>query len=179
MAQAYAQPGTGLTGDAGLATAVLTGLDHLHDRVYHPGTVRYGNWWEWQIGSPRLLLDTLALLHDEAGEARRSGYLAAVDHFVPDSMLGSYTGTSTGANRVDLCRVVALRGILGAAPPPRSPWPVTPSHPSSPTSPQATASTPTAPSSSTAGWLTPAPTAVCCSTGSAASSPCSTARPGT
>lgn len=116
MAQAYAQPGTGLTGDAGLATAVLTGLDHLHDRVYHPGTVRYGNWWEWQIGSPRLLLDTLALLHDEAGEARRSGYLAAVDHFVPDSMLGSYTGTSTGANRVDLCRVVALRGILGAAP---------------------------------------------------------------
>ena len=31
-------------------------------------------------------------------------------------MLGDYTGTSTGANRVDLCRVVALRGILGRAP---------------------------------------------------------------
>ncbi|MFI9236841.1 polysaccharide lyase 8 family protein [Streptomyces sp. NPDC053079] len=116
MAQAHAQPGTGLTGDTALAADLLAGLDHLDERVYHPGTTRYGNWWEWQIGSPRLLLDTLALLHDEAGEARRGRCLAAVDHFVPDSLLGDYTGTSTGANRVDLCRVVALRGVLGAAP---------------------------------------------------------------
>ncbi|MFI9205430.1 polysaccharide lyase 8 family protein [Streptomyces sp. NPDC053048] len=116
MAQAHAQPGTGLTGDAGLAADVLAGLDHLHERVYHPGTTRYGNWWEWQIGSPRLLLDILTLLYDAAGEARLARCLAAVDHFVPDSALGAYTGTSTGANRVDLCRVVALRGVLGAAP---------------------------------------------------------------
>ncbi|GGP49509.1 lyase [Streptomyces abikoensis] len=113
MAQAHAQPGTGLTGDAGLAADVLAGLDHLHERVYHPGTVRYGNWWEWQIGSPRLLLDTAALLHDAVGPDRRARLLAAVDHFVPDSAIGPYTGTSTGANRVDLCRVVALRGVLG------------------------------------------------------------------
>ncbi len=31
-------------------------------------------------------------------------------------MLRDYSGTSTGANRVDLCRSVALRGILGRAP---------------------------------------------------------------
>ena len=60
MAQAYAQPGTGLTGDPGLAAAIVTGLDHLDATVYHPATTRYGNWWDWQIGSPRLLLDTLA-----------------------------------------------------------------------------------------------------------------------
>ncbi|WP_414167866.1 polysaccharide lyase 8 family protein [Streptoverticillium reticulum] len=116
MARAWAQPGTGLTGDPGLAAAVLAGLDHVHDRVYRPGTTPYGNWWEWQIGTPRLLLDTLTLLYDEAGAARRAGLLDAVGHFVPDAVLGSYTGTSTGANRVDLCRVVALRGILGASP---------------------------------------------------------------
>ncbi|MFI9719493.1 polysaccharide lyase 8 family protein [Streptomyces sp. NPDC052396] len=116
MAMAHAQPGTGLTGDQGLAEDTLAGLDHLHDRVYRPGTKPYGNWWEWRIGSPRLLLDTLTLLYEAAGAARRTRLLAAVDHFVPDSALGSYTGTSTGANRVDLCRVVALRGVLGAAP---------------------------------------------------------------
>ncbi|MFC5147844.1 polysaccharide lyase 8 family protein [Streptomyces aureoversilis] len=115
MAQAHAQPGTGLTGDPALAADTLAGLDHVHARVYHPATTRYGNWWEWQIGSPRLLLDSLTLLYDEAGAARRTAFLAAVDHFVPDAMLGDYTGTSTGANRVDLCRVVALRGILGAS----------------------------------------------------------------
>ncbi|MFI9075966.1 polysaccharide lyase 8 family protein [Streptomyces sioyaensis] len=120
MAQAYAQPGTGHTGDRGLAEDVLTGLGHLEATVYHTGTTRYGNWWEWQIGSPRLLLDTLAILDEHLPDglpgALRERCLAAVDHFVPDALLGDYTGTSTGANRVDLCRVVALRGILGRAP---------------------------------------------------------------
>ncbi|MFG2288846.1 polysaccharide lyase 8 family protein [Streptomyces sp. NPDC048595] len=121
MAHAYAQPGTGRTGDPGLADCLLTGLDHLEATVYRAGTTRYGNWWEWQIGSPRLLLDTLAILADRLpgdglpGELR-DRCLAAVDHFVPDAMLGDYAGTSTGANRVDLCRVVALRGVLGRAP---------------------------------------------------------------
>ncbi|MFJ9470202.1 polysaccharide lyase 8 family protein [Streptomyces caniferus] len=120
MAQAYAQPGTGHTGDPGLAEALVTGLDHLEATVYNTATTRYGNWWEWQIGSPRLLLDTVALLDERLpgglDDALRERALAAVDHFVPDAMLGDYTGTSTGANRVDLCRVVALRGILGRAP---------------------------------------------------------------
>ncbi|MER7398722.1 polysaccharide lyase 8 family protein [Streptomyces sp. NPDC000151] len=113
MAQAYAQPGTGLTGDAGLLADVLKGLDHLDAKIYNTATTRYGNWWDWQIGSPRLLLDTMTLVDGALTDAQRAGYLAAVDHFVPDSMLGDYTGTSTGANRVDLCRVVALRGVLG------------------------------------------------------------------
>ncbi|MEV0372607.1 polysaccharide lyase 8 family protein [Streptomyces sp. NPDC050636] len=121
MAQAYAQPGTGLTGDPGLAADVIKGLGHLDATVYNTDTTRYGNWWEWQIGSPRLLLDTVAILDEHLTDggltdAQRARCLAAVDHFVPDSMLGDYSGTSTGANRVDLCRVVALRGILGRAP---------------------------------------------------------------
>ncbi|MFM9699444.1 polysaccharide lyase 8 family protein [Streptomyces europaeiscabiei] len=116
MAQAYAQPGTGSTGDAALLADVLRGLDHLTASVYNPSTTRYGNWWEWQIGSPRLLLDIVAALYDELTPTRRADACAAIDHFVPDSMLHEYTGTSTGANRVDLCRSVALRGILGRAP---------------------------------------------------------------
>ncbi|MET9954118.1 polysaccharide lyase 8 family protein [Streptomyces sp. NPDC006339] len=116
MTQAYVEEGTGLTGDPGLLTDVLRGLDHLAERIYHPGTTRYGNWWEWQIGSPRLLMDIVAALHPLLGPERIAAACAAVDHFVPDSLLGSYTGTSTGANRVDLCRSVALRGVLGANP---------------------------------------------------------------
>ncbi|QFR00533.1 polysaccharide lyase 8 family protein [Streptomyces phaeolivaceus] len=116
MAQAYAQPGTGATGDPALLADVVRGLDHLTATVYNPSTTRYGNWWEWQIGSPRLLLDIVTALHDELTPARRAEACAAVDHFIPDAMLRDYTGTSTGANRVDLCRSVALRGILGRAP---------------------------------------------------------------
>ncbi|MGI5480441.1 polysaccharide lyase 8 family protein [Streptomyces lavendofoliae] len=116
MTQAYAQPGTGRTADPGLLADVLRGLDHLSERVYRPGTTRYGNWWEWQIGSPRLLMDIVATLYEEAGPDRVEAACAAVDHFVPDTVLGDHSGTSTGANRVDLCRSVALRGVLGRSP---------------------------------------------------------------
>ncbi|CAM5692157.1 lyase [Streptomyces canarius] len=116
MAQAYVQAGTGSTGDPGLLADVLRGLDHLSATVYSPATTRYGNWWEWQIGSPRLLTDITAALYEQAGPARVAAACAAVDHFVPDTMLTDYSGTSTGANRVDLCRSVALRGILGRSP---------------------------------------------------------------
>ncbi|MFF4804558.1 polysaccharide lyase 8 family protein [Streptomyces sp. NPDC001351] len=115
MTQAYVQQGTGSTGDPALLAAVLCGLDHLSATIYNPSTTRYGNWWEWQIGSPRLLMDITAVLYDDLTEGRRAAACAAVDHFIPDAMLTDYSGTSTGANRVDLCRSVALRGILGHA----------------------------------------------------------------
>ncbi|MCI3273343.1 polysaccharide lyase 8 family protein [Streptomyces cylindrosporus] len=113
MTQAYAQQGTGRTGDPALLADVLRGLDHLAATVYNPTTTRYGNWWEWQIGSPRLLMDITAVLYGQLTDAQRESACAAVDHFIPDAMLTDYSGTSTGANRVDLCRSVALRGILG------------------------------------------------------------------
>ncbi|MFI6012908.1 polysaccharide lyase 8 family protein [Streptomyces sp. NPDC051243] len=116
MTRAYVQPGTGSTADPALLADVLRGLDHLSATVYNPSTTRYGNWWEWQIGSPRLLMDITAALCDHLSEAQRAAACAAVDHFVPDAMLTDYSGTSTGANRVDLCRSVALRGILGRSP---------------------------------------------------------------
>ncbi|MER7566572.1 polysaccharide lyase 8 family protein [Streptomyces sp. NPDC097941] len=116
MTQAYDQRGTGSTGDESLLADVLRGLDHLCATVYNPSTTRYGNWWEWQIGSPRLLMDITAALYDHLTDAQKAAACAAVDHFLPDTMLTDYSGTSTGANRVDLCRSVALRGILGRAP---------------------------------------------------------------
>ncbi|MGW2523382.1 polysaccharide lyase 8 family protein [Streptomyces sp. NPDC001617] len=115
MTQAYVQQGTGSTADPTLLAYILRGLDHLSATVYNPSTTRYGNWWEWQIGSPRLLMDITAVLYDDLGAARIAAACAAVDHFVPDTLLTDYSGTSTGANRVDLCRSVALRGILGRA----------------------------------------------------------------
>ncbi|MFJ9820178.1 polysaccharide lyase 8 family protein [Streptomyces sp. NPDC101151] len=115
LAQAYCLPGTGLTGDSGLRNAVLTGLDHLHDDVYNALRTRYGNWYSWQIGAPQALLDVCVLMYEALPADRLADYLAAVDHFVPDSAVASYGGTSTGANRVDLCRVLALRGVVGAS----------------------------------------------------------------
>ncbi|MEV0112951.1 polysaccharide lyase 8 family protein [Streptomyces sp. NPDC050844] len=113
MAQAYRQEGTGLTGDAALKADILTGLDHLYAQVYNENQARFGNWYSWQIGAPQHLLDVCVLMYDHLSATQVANYCKAVDHFVPDSAVGSYTGTSTGANRVDLCRVLALRGVVG------------------------------------------------------------------
>ncbi|MEW1545501.1 polysaccharide lyase 8 family protein [Streptomyces tsukubensis] len=113
MAQAY----TYGTGDGpGLLADTVHGLGRLTALAYHPGTEPRGNWWEWRIGSPRLLMDLVAVLHDHLAADAIATACAAVDHFVPDSLLTDYSGISTGANRVDLCRSTALRGILGRAP---------------------------------------------------------------
>lgn len=112
MAEAFCQPGTGLTGDETLKTAVLTAVDHLGSQVYNKSQAQYGNWYNFQIGAPQRLLDIAILMYEHLSAAQLTAATEAIDHFVPDSLVATYTGTSTGANRIDLCRVLALRGIL-------------------------------------------------------------------
>ncbi|GAA2844720.1 polysaccharide lyase 8 family protein [Streptosporangium fragile] len=116
MARAYVLPGTGLTGDANLAAAVATGIDHYRRRVYAAGADPVGNWWHWQIGVPRTLLDAAVLIGPHLTDRQSTALRDAVDHFVPECRLDDYSGTSTGANRVDLCTVMLLRAILRSDP---------------------------------------------------------------
>ncbi|MDR8409888.1 polysaccharide lyase 8 family protein [Nonomuraea sp. 3-1Str] len=116
MARAYVLPGTGLTGDAGLASAVAAGLDHYRRHVYAAGAEARGNWWNWQIGVPKALLDAAVLVAPHLTSRQADGLRDAVDHFVPPRRLYDYSGNSTGANRVDLCTVMLLRAVLGADP---------------------------------------------------------------
>ncbi|MFI6886127.1 polysaccharide lyase 8 family protein [Streptosporangium canum] len=116
MARAYALPGTGLTGDADLAAAVAAGVDHYRRRVYAAGADPAGNWWNWQIGAPRRLLDAAVLIGPHLADRQSRALGEAVDHFLPECRLNDYSGTSTGANRVDLCTVTLLRAILGSDP---------------------------------------------------------------
>ncbi|MCG7203566.1 polysaccharide lyase family 8 super-sandwich domain-containing protein [Streptomyces arenae] len=124
MATAYATPGATATdgsgrtlhGDPELGAAIVSGLDFLHAQVYNADTAESGNWWEWEIGSPSALVNAAVLVYPLLSSAQTADLVAAVDHFVPDPTLNKYgtaRSTSTGANRVDLCQVVAVRGILG------------------------------------------------------------------
>jgi hyaluronate lyase len=116
MARAHVLPGTGLTGDTSLAAAVAGGIDHYRRRIYAAGADPAGNWWHWQIGVPRKLLDAAVLIGPHLTDQRSGALRDAVDHFVPECLLDDYSGTSTGANRVDLCTVMLLRALLGSDP---------------------------------------------------------------
>ena len=112
ISEAILQPETGLTGDSMATQSVIAGLDQLNHEVYGDGIPRFGNWWHFQVSGPQNLLTTAILLFDHLSMTQRLAYAAAVDYYVPDSIFDDYSGTSTGANRVDLCLSVILRSLL-------------------------------------------------------------------
>ncbi|WP_405057328.1 polysaccharide lyase 8 family protein [Kribbella sp. NBC_01505] len=116
IALARATRGTTLKSDP--AEALGSALDFLNQRAYNETLPETGNWWFWEIGAPRALLDTCILAYDVLSAEQRAAYLKAVDRFVPDPnrRTNSPSVRETGANRVDKALIVALRGIAGDNP---------------------------------------------------------------
>ncbi|MFJ3588918.1 polysaccharide lyase 8 family protein [Streptomyces sp. NPDC090231] len=115
LATAWATPGAALSGDAATAEALLGALRFTYDTAYHPQAKESGNWWFWEIGAPRALMDCCVLLRGRLPDGDLTDYLAVVDRFCPDAdrRTNSPTLPETGANRTDKAVTVALRGLLG------------------------------------------------------------------
>lgn len=115
IATAWATPGTSLSGSAEAADVLVSALRFTYDTAYHPSARESGNWWFWEIGAPRALMDTCVLLRGRLPAADLADYLAVVDRFCPDAdrRTNSPTLAETGANRTDKAVIVALRGLLG------------------------------------------------------------------
>lgn len=117
MATAWATPGSAHENNAALLGQILLALEDGNRLVYNAGQKEFGNWWSWEIGTPKALTDTLAILGNHVGEELRGKYTAAVDHFIPDptQQFSAERGPilSEGANRVDICQAIIIRSIIG------------------------------------------------------------------
>ncbi|MGW0683677.1 polysaccharide lyase 8 family protein [Streptomyces sp. NPDC002754] len=118
IATAWASPGTSLTDDTAVRDGILDALRFLHTTGYNDARSESGNWWFWEIGAPRALLDTCVLLRAHLPADDLSSYLKTVATFVPDAdrRTNSPTLAETGANRADKAVIVALRGLLAGDP---------------------------------------------------------------
>ncbi len=105
MALALETRGTALYGDGQLAADIVSALDWMYSNRYNENSRSFDNWWDWEIGTPLALNDIVTLMYDRLDDERRNRYMRAVERFVP---VVKYTG----ANRVWLATVVAVRGIL-------------------------------------------------------------------
>ncbi|MEV0998704.1 polysaccharide lyase 8 family protein [Nonomuraea sp. NPDC050202] len=116
LATAWASPGTSTHGDEAAAREILGGLDFLYERAYNEARRETGNWWHWEIGAPRALMDTAVIMHDAISAGQRAAWIRAVDRFCPnpDRRTNLTDFAETGANRADKALIVALRGIVGA-----------------------------------------------------------------
>lgn len=119
LAIAYRTRGSRFEGDAGLLADVLAGLETWNRVVYNEDQPEYDKlWWQWEIGASRPLASACTLLYDHIPAEARERYLAAIDHFVPDPRYNYLPGDprqviSTGANRIDLCQAMMVRGVAG------------------------------------------------------------------
>jgi len=117
MATAWATPGSQFQGSPVLLGQVLGGLEDGNTYIYNSGQAEYGNWWSWEIGTPKAVTDTLAILGSNVSPDLLAKYCAAIDHFIPDPtrQFPDSRGKilSEGANRVDICQAIIVRSILG------------------------------------------------------------------
>ncbi|MFB7110780.1 polysaccharide lyase 8 family protein [Streptomyces sp. NPDC056291] len=118
LATAWATPGTSLTGQAAVRDGILDALRFLHTVGYNASRSETGNWWFWEIGAPRALMDVCVLLRADLPAEDRDAYVKTVARFVPnaDRRTNSPTLAETGANRSDKAVIVALRGLLARDP---------------------------------------------------------------
>ncbi|WP_187274112.1 polysaccharide lyase family 8 super-sandwich domain-containing protein [Paenibacillus sp. N3.4] len=69
-------------------------------------TTPYGNWYDWEIGTPLRYLDTIILMYDELTPKQILDFMKPLDRFSPN------VGNNTGANRVWKAGIVAESGII-------------------------------------------------------------------
>lgn len=114
LATAWATTGAALSGKDEVAEALVSALRFLHDTAYNPDRTESGNWWFWEIGAPRALLDCCVLLRSRIPAADLTAQLASVGKFAPDPdrRTNSPSLAETGANRSDKAVIVALHGLL-------------------------------------------------------------------
>lgn len=117
MSKAFIIKGSYLKGNKDLLKDIIYGLDWMSNNRYNSSEY-YGNWWEWEVGAPQLLNNIMVLLYDYLPYEKIKKYTTITKAYVPSPYKlwkGQYE--ATGANRVDLCKVVALRAILT-----KDPW---------------------------------------------------------
>ncbi|WP_052737705.1 polysaccharide lyase family 8 super-sandwich domain-containing protein [Bacillus sp. SA1-12] len=117
MALAYSIEGSTLKGNQTLKEDIVSGLDWLYAHRYNENKNHYGNWWDWEIGTPQAMNDIVVLIYNDLSSTQIKNYMRAVDRFVPDpttrESLNNPDFRETGANLLDKALVVSIRGVIG------------------------------------------------------------------
>ncbi|MCT1796507.1 polysaccharide lyase 8 family protein [Helcococcus kunzii] len=94
---------------------VKNSLNWMYKNVYHENKDIVGNWWDYEIGTPRAINNTLSLMYRYFSEEDIHKYLKPIYKFVPDPYIFRATLSpfkATGGNLVDMGRVKIIAGIL-------------------------------------------------------------------
>lgn len=116
MAKAYAAEGSKYYQDAALMADMVNIMDYLTANCYTPKS-QTDNWWTWEIGLPKDLIQTLLLMYEGLSREQIEKYTEPLVFFQPNPYQEGQAGTasthaqgyrsSQGANLVD-CSIIAM-----------------------------------------------------------------------
>lgn len=112
MARAWVTPASTWSNDEQLRDVIVSGVETLVERGYHVGAKPVGNWWDWEIGTPRPLADLMCMMRDVLHPATLASAGEAIRFFIPDprySELMRYP--TTGSGRVNVCRGALIAAL--------------------------------------------------------------------
>jgi hyaluronate lyase len=126
MARAYCIPNAALFHNAAMLNDMISALQWLYANKYNENLPASAlpnpangsnviNWWDFQIGTPLELNDIVTLLYNDLSAMDKNNYMTVIDFFAHDfsqCYVSSCAGQFTGANRVWISSVIALRGVL-------------------------------------------------------------------
>lgn len=119
MAVAYETKGAAVKNSSGktvtlyhnpeFLTDIKNSLNWLYEKKYNTNrSIGKTNWFDWCIGTPLALNDTVVLLYDQLTAEERNNYMVVIDKFTPDPTRAN-GNKATGANLMYVAQVVGIR----------------------------------------------------------------------
>ncbi|MFS0724179.1 polysaccharide lyase family 8 super-sandwich domain-containing protein [Paenibacillus sp. 1P07SE] len=120
MAIAYSTPASAFYQHTGLRDDILSGIAFISDHWYHPAVPQTNQWYKFEIGVPKAIVDLNVLMYDDLIALNKQALIATqmdtIAYYSPDPerhrMTTTNPGYMSGANLVEKCLIWALRGIL-------------------------------------------------------------------
>lgn len=120
MSKAYSIQGSHYYKSEMLLKIIEGALSFLYEHSYNANQAyHYGNWWNWEIGTPITLLNIMTLLGDDLSKDERHQYCEVINYYQPDPRYSGERSSnerlkkriSVGGNRVDTAKIAILLGI--------------------------------------------------------------------
>ncbi len=115
IATQYRTPLSDLYQDETVRIQILEAMEFVLANKYGPDTKKgSSNWWDWEIGSPRSMMDVAFLMAEELPAAMKQQIVKTIDRFVPQGglPLEQQLKKETGANLIDKVSIVIKRAAF-------------------------------------------------------------------
>lgn len=118
LAIATSNPGSQYYNNTELIRDVVDGFEWLNTNKYNQNIKSYGNWWDWEIGTPLFINNIVTVMKPHLTEEQIQNSMDAINFFVPDpdyfrgSIYPQWKAEATGANQVDISKVKIIQALI-------------------------------------------------------------------